>query len=326
MGACFNGHLNVVKFLLLQEFDMYVPNIHGRTGFHLACLGGNLNVVQLLLQEGFDMNLCTSLGQTGFHAACFCGNLNVVQFLLRRGFDMNVSDTNGHTGFHFACIGGKFNAFLIEVGFCQPDLLGPNDCHGNLHIVQFLLQQGFDMNIGNNNGVTGFHTACTNGNLNVVEFLFQQGLDMNTGSNSGATGFIYACRAGNLNIIWFLLHHEFTNIDEFCFDGTGLDILIDNRCDYSNDELYMPCVLLLIEADGEVSEEYDVFEELISAIQNRIFEITCLKKTIDKKWTQRIAQLITDFTMEPFTDRSLQNLSKFLDHYHQPTSTICSLF
>merc|ERR1712059_74600 len=142
------------------------------------------------------------------------------------------------------------------------------------------------MNVGNNNGLTGFHVACINGNLKVVEFFVQQGFDMNISDNSGSTGFIWACLAGSLNIIWFLLHHEFKNINEFSMDCTGLDVLIDNRCEYSNDELYMPCVLLLIEAGGEVSEVHDVFKELISAIQNRIIEITFIKKNIDKKWTE----------------------------------------
>jgi len=152
------------------------------------------------------------------------------------------------------------------------------------------------------------------------------GFDMNTTDYYGRTGFIWACNAGNLNIIWFLLHHGFKNINEFSIERTGLDVLIDNRCDFSNHELYMPCVLLLMEVGGEVSEEHDVFEELISAIQNRIIEITFTKKIIDKKWTGRIAELITNFTMEPFTDISLQNLSNFLIPDHQPARTICSLF
>merc|ERR1712096_268187 len=201
--------------------------------------------------------------------------------------------------------------------------------HGNLNVIQFLLQQGFDMNLGANNGFTGFHVACINGNLKVAEFLVQQGFDINTIDNHGCTGFIVASAAGNLNIIWFLLHHGFKNINGFSTgsDMTGLDILIDKRFDdFSNDELYIPCILLLIEAGGEVSEEYDDFEKLNSAIQNRIFEITFIKKTIDKKWTGRIAQLITDFTMEPYTNKSLQNLSQFLNHDHQPTRTICFLF
>jgi hypothetical protein len=74
----------------------------------------------------------------------------------------------------------------------------------------------------------------------------------------------------------------------------------------------MPSILLLIEAGAELNKN-DVFEELIPAIQNRIIEIMFVEQTIFEKWTGRIARVITDFTMESFTNKSLQNLSKFLD-------------
>jgi len=80
----------------------------------------------------------------------------------------------------------------------------------------------------------------------------------------------------------------------------------------SNNELFTPCILLLIESGAQLDEN-DVFEELTSAKQNRIFEITFTKGKIFEKWTGRIAQAITDFTMDPFTNTSLQNLSQFLD-------------
>jgi hypothetical protein len=85
----------------------------------------------------------------------------------------------------------------------------------------------------------------------------------------------------------------------------------------------MPCVLLLIEAGAEWSTNI-VFEELISAIENRMVEIIFMKKIIFEKWTERIAELITGFTMDPFTDKSLQNLSEFLDHNPKPRRTIWS--
>jgi ankyrin repeat protein len=178
--ACFTGDLKVVQFFLQQGFDMYIGDNGGRTGFHLACFMGNLNVVQFLLQEGgFDMYLGNNAGNTGFHAACFMGNLNVVQFLVQRGFDINVSGRSGLTGFHVACLGGKLNPFLNQRGFNIPDDIYHEKIrfhiHGNLNVVQFLLQQGFDMNCVENNGVTGFHFACVSGNLNVVQFLLQQG-------------------------------------------------------------------------------------------------------------------------------------------------------
>jgi len=38
-----------------------------------------------------------------------------------------------------------------------------------------------------------------------------------------------------------------------------------------------------------------------------------MKELIFEKWTGRIAQAITDFTIDPYTNTSLQNLSQFLD-------------
>jgi hypothetical protein len=93
---------------------------------------------------------------------------------------------------------------------------------------------------------------------------------------------------------------------------TGLEILIKKRYYYAGVERFMPCILLLIEAGAELNNNY-IFEELIFAIQNRIIEITFMKEIIFEKWTVRIAQTITDFTMDPFTNTSLENLSQVLE-------------
>jgi len=89
-------------------------------------------------------------------------------------------------------------------------------------------------------------------------------------------------------------------------------MLINHRRNLSRYERFLPCLLLLIEAGAQLNEN-DVFEELTSAIQNRIIEITFTKGIVFEKWTGRIAQAITDFTMDPFTSTSLQNLSQFFD-------------
>jgi len=270
-----------------MAIDSSKDEITDELTFYSACAQGNLNVVKFCFtQQGFDMNVSEFGGSTGFHLACLCGKLNVVQFFLQQGFDINVGDDDGLTGFHDAC------------------------SEGYLNIVQFLLQQGFDMNVGDNNGTTGFHYACQ-GNLNVVEFLLQQGFDINVDDDNGRTGFHWACFDGNLNIVQFLVQQGFEGINEIDFYGiTGLGILIRERDNFCNNELFMPCVLLLIEAGAQY--ENDVFEELISGIQNRIIEITFMKEIIFQKWTGRIAQAITDFAMEPFTNTSLQNLLPFL--------------
>jgi ankyrin repeat protein len=291
-NACLNGNLKVVKvYLARQGFDMNVLDSNGSTGFHLACLNGYLNVVQFLVQQGFDMNFRDNYGKAGFDWACRNGYLNVVQFLVQQGFDMNLRDDIGNTGFHWACYNGKLNA------------------------VQFLIQQGFDMNVDNYEGNTGFHLACYNGYLNVVQFFIQQGFDMNVvgiSGSYGSVGFHLACVNENLNVIQFLIQQGFEGINERVGGLTGLKFLITKRQILSGDKLFMPCILLLIEAGAQLDEN-DVFEKLITSIQNRIIEITFMKETIFEKWTGRIAQAITDYTMAPFTKASLQNLSQFLD-------------
>jgi len=185
---------------------------------------------------------------------------------------------------------------------------------GNLKVVKtYLAQQGINMNVGEHIRIIGFHLACSHGNLNVVQFFVQQGFDMNVDDNDGITGFHLACENGHLNVVQFLVQQEF-DMNVVNNDGnTGLDILIDqyNR-GYDYDGAFVPCALFLIEA-GAALNENDVFEELISAIQNRIIEITFTEQTIFEKWTGRIARAITDFTMEPYTNTSLQNLSQILD-------------
>jgi hypothetical protein len=225
-----------------------------------------------------------------FHDACEKGNLKVVKlYLAQLGFAvfMNTRDNFGDTGFHLACE------------------------NGNLNVVQFLVQKGFDMNIRTNFGETGFHLACENGNLNVVQFLVQKGFDMTVRDRN--TGFHLSCKNENLNVAHFLVQKGFEDINEPDMYGkTVLQSLIEQRWRLTNNELFMPCILLLIESGAQMDGN-DVFKDLISAIENRICEITFMKKTIFEKWTGRIAQAITDYAMHSFTNTSLQILSQILD-------------
>jgi len=284
--ACAQGNLSVVKSYFGQQgFDMNAESI----GFHRACTKGKLNIVQFLVEQGFDINSHDVFGKTGFHLACCSGKLNVVQFFCQQGFNMNIGDNNGSTGFHWAC------------------------CKGKLNVVQFLLQAGFNMNAVANVGSTGFHVACRCGHLNIVQFLIQHGFDWNVVDNDGTTGFHGACSDGNLNVVQFLLQRGFKNINKVDSNGkTGLEWLIHQRYRINDNENLILCVLLLIEAGAECSK-IDVFEELIIALQNRIIEITLIKEIIFEKWTGRIARVVTDFTMDSFTNTSLQNLSQLLD-------------
>merc|ERR1712034_58337 len=109
-------------------------------------------------------------------------------------------------------------------------------------------------------------------------------------NDNGATGFYAACFAGNLHVVQFLLQQGFQGINKrlHAFGSMSpLNLLINKRNHYCSHELFMPCILLLIEAGAELDENY-VFEELISPVKNRIIEITFMKKQFFKNGLEEL--------------------------------------
>ncbi|OXB52979.1 hypothetical protein ASZ78_011760, partial [Callipepla squamata] len=127
--CCRFGHHEIVKFLLQSSFEVqpHVVNIYGDTPLHLACYSGKFDVVKEMIQLSGTESLTKEniFSETAFHSACTYGkNIELVKFLL----DQNVVSVNhqgrdGHTGLHCACY------------------------HGHIRLVQFLLDNGADMNL-----------------------------------------------------------------------------------------------------------------------------------------------------------------------------------
>ena len=96
MGACHNGHTDVVKLLLEHSnghIKLNAKNGHGWTPFNRACQNGHTDVVKFLL-EHFDRNVDLNTRHTnGFNAimfACSNGHTDVVQLLLDHSKDRNI--------------------------------------------------------------------------------------------------------------------------------------------------------------------------------------------------------------------------------------------
>ena len=67
--ACHKGHLEMAKFLLLQEQDVNAKVIYGYTPLHLATWSGNLEIVKLLVSKGAYLNAQNNDGDTSLEIA-----------------------------------------------------------------------------------------------------------------------------------------------------------------------------------------------------------------------------------------------------------------
>ncbi|CAG01450.1 unnamed protein product [Tetraodon nigroviridis] len=132
------GHHEVVRFLLQGNFDVqpHAVNIYGDTPLHLACYNGKFEsvkeIVQLSGTDGlskeniFSETVLHRYGRTCSVTTCvhYGKDLEMVKFLLsQNAMSINHQGRDGHTALHSACF------------------------HGHIRLVQFLLDNGADMNL-----------------------------------------------------------------------------------------------------------------------------------------------------------------------------------
>ncbi|XP_052034823.1 serine/threonine-protein kinase TNNI3K [Apodemus sylvaticus] len=123
------GHHSIVSYLLQSDLEVqpHVINIYGDTPLHLACYNGNFEVAKEIVEVTGTESLTKEniFSETAFHSACTYGkNIDLVKFLLdQNAVNINHRGRDGHTGLHSACY------------------------HGHIRLVQFLLDNGADMNL-----------------------------------------------------------------------------------------------------------------------------------------------------------------------------------
>ena len=90
---------------------------------------------------------------------------------------------------------------------------------GNKNIVKMLLENGADVNLGNNIGATALHFASEHGHREVVELLLGNGANINLADKEGATALHTASEEGYEKVVALLLERR-AKVDLTDKDGT----------------------------------------------------------------------------------------------------------
>lgn len=114
--ASYNGHINVVEYLLSIGANVQSRTEDGWQPLHSACCWNKAEVASLLLQNEADINSLTNGSQTPLHlAACNATAKETLECLLwHEDCDTSIRNNNGETAEELALGYGK-HGYLFKM-------------------------------------------------------------------------------------------------------------------------------------------------------------------------------------------------------------------
>ncbi|AZI26227.1 ankyrin repeat domain-containing protein [Pedobacter sp. G11] len=95
--ACYFGHEDLAKFLMLKGADVNLASKNGFNVFpiHSAVAANNINITKMLLDAGAYPNVCQKAGLAPLHTAAQLGNIELIILLLEHGAEVGLRMEGG---------------------------------------------------------------------------------------------------------------------------------------------------------------------------------------------------------------------------------------
>ena len=115
--ASYNGHMDVVEYLLNAGASIEARTVDGWQPIHCACRWNKVRTAAILLQNGALINSKTNGGQTPLHLAASNDRARQTLELLLQNKDLDPTLLNGQleTAFQLAERNGRFSHLFLMV-------------------------------------------------------------------------------------------------------------------------------------------------------------------------------------------------------------------
>jgi len=232
------GHLDIVKSLVLGGVDINTRDTEGMTALHRACLGGHDDIVRFLVGvDHIALSAQDTNGATPLIQAAEIGHEAIVRLLLGKGdVDANAQTESGRIALTKAAERGHEAVvrLLLERGdvdtnaqtkFGETSLMRAAE-NGNEAVVRLLLQRGdVDANAQTESGRTALIKAAERGHEAVVRLLLERGdVDANAQTKFGERALMQAAENGHEAVVRLLLERD--DVDANAQDKLGRTLLI----------------------------------------------------------------------------------------------------
>ena len=217
-AAASKGCFPAVRFLVEEGVNKTDADKDGQTPLMLATQNDHLAVVQFLEEpqptdsDKDDMLLAKKGLNTrdALRAAAKRGAVDAVRFLVEEGVSKDDGNVVGWTPLMFAAYNGQLAVvqYLLEQGvdINNGDIpLVLAAATGHFAVVQYLLEQGADKDQATNEGSTSLFMAAQNDHFAVVQYLLEHGVDKDRANNHGASPVVIAAQKGHLAVVQYLL-------------------------------------------------------------------------------------------------------------------------
>jgi ankyrin repeat protein len=131
--------------------------------FEAASVGKFDEVAHQIYQDPESINNFSEDGFTALGLSCYFGKEEVARYLVLKGAEVNLPSKNG------------FNVFPLHSAVA-----------GNfVNISKMLIENGAEVNIAQQSGLTPLHSAAQNGNVELIILLLENGASVDTRMEGG---------------------------------------------------------------------------------------------------------------------------------------------
>jgi ankyrin repeat protein len=172
--AAEKDHPEIVLYLIEKGENVnYQESNYGMTALHHAARNGNLELIEKLVAKGANMKLQNKEEETPFAVAVFYKKLGPAKYFLIKGANPNQMGRHKVPLIMHAASTTRRDRHMLP-----PDVKA---------MVNLLLGAGANINQQDLFGNTALIRAATKGRTGIMNFLIKQGADENIANNQGAT-------------------------------------------------------------------------------------------------------------------------------------------
>jgi len=160
-----------------------------------------------LLRRGMDVNTVDPQGTSLLMFAARFGNVELLEFLLNNRASVLKQNKYGDTALMLAAIGGHLEAVRRLVAAGAPldhpgwSPLAYASFEGHTDVIQFLAEQGADVDAQADNGMTALMIAARNGHFAAAKVLLAAGADPDIVDQDDQSALDLAQKSGNSQIV-----------------------------------------------------------------------------------------------------------------------------